>query len=908
MIKKLLYLVCTFIVLGLIGPVAAQNVDMEIGFGTPVIDGEIDEIWADAATADFVPLADPADGSGIWKVLYDAENLYVLVDITDDSLQNDSASSWQDDSVEIYFDGGNTKLSTPLSGDDHQYTFGWTTDEIQGTNITGYTEGIEQAQVTTGTGWRIEVKMPWMSIWGVVPQAGDLIGIDCYYNDDDDGGDSREGKMLSFSAVEGWNDASQWGTAVLAAIPVPKPVNPGTDGLVAYYALENDANDSSGNGLDGTIVGDPVFVEGAVGMGLQLDGVDDYVDLGNDPLFDLTEQVTLSVWVNTQDIGNTQDNPWLGKGDTSYMIKGFRTGNQIEFFIYDGGWHSSYADVGDSFNGEWHHAAGTFDGEQLKVYVDGKMSGTLDYVGGITPNTYNVAIGKNTQASGRFSESIIDEAMIYNRALSEGEIRYLAGFNLVKNPSFEEDEVILDDPTWEQWATWNPAEGAGSNATIVDTEAFEGARSLLIEPVGVENWHFIVVYLPMPTEVGASYTASFWAKAAEARPLAAQFKANDNSVQWGYTDFQLTTEWAEYSFTAVALNAESKLEIFCAGVEVPFWLDSVTVYKVADAQPEPAPEFNMVNGGFEDGVLDPWYIYDNTGAGATAEVVADDSVEGSYCLHVVVPEAGANFWDVGLAQPGFVFEAGKRYTLSAFLRCKEGTLDINFKPEHAADPWEGYGEQVITMTDQWVEYSVTTPVFEVDTSPGSATFHIGFAAGEFWMDDVKFYESEAPPPVPGENLLPNGGFETGLINPFGIYGPGTCEVVTDCVGAAVPEGPVEGQYCLHVMVPEAGVNDWDVGMSDGSYTFEQGKQYTFSAFLKCNSGTLQIRLKPEHAGGSYEGYGDQVFTMTDTWQEFSVTTPVIAEDVTPASPTFHFAFAPGDFWIDDVKLCELVEQ
>jgi len=157
-------------------------------------------------------------------VLYDAENLYVLVDVTDDSLHNDSDGAWQDDSVEIYFDGGNTKLDTPLAGDDHQYTFGWATDEIQGTNIDGATEGIEQAQVDTGTGWRIEVKMPWMSIWGVVPKAGDLVGIDCYYNDDDDGGDSRENKMLSFSVVEGWNDASQWATAILAAVEVEKTV------------------------------------------------------------------------------------------------------------------------------------------------------------------------------------------------------------------------------------------------------------------------------------------------------------------------------------------------------------------------------------------------------------------------------------------------------------------------------------------------------------------------------------------------------------------------------------------------------------------------------------------------------------------------------------------------------------
>jgi hypothetical protein len=86
----------------------------------------------------------------------------------------------------------------------------------------------------------------------------------------------------------------------------------------------------------------------------------------------------------------------------------------------------------------------------------------------------------------------------------------------------------------------------------------------------------------MPAEVGKGYTARFWAKAAESRPLGARFKANSDS--WGYTDFQLTTEWAEYSFTADALNAGARLEFMCAGVEVPLWLDSVSVYEATPVE------------------------------------------------------------------------------------------------------------------------------------------------------------------------------------------------------------------------------------------------------------------------------------------------------------------------------------
>ncbi|MFC1637320.1 sugar-binding protein, partial [Planctomycetota bacterium] len=195
-----------------------------------------------------------------------------------------------------------SKYISTLSGDDHQYTFGWTTEEIQGTNITGYTEGIEHAQVDTDTGWRIEVKMPWLSIQDTLPQAGDLIGIDCYYNDDDDGGDSREGKMLSFSAIEGWNDASQWGTAVLAI--APEPVDPGTDGLVAYYALENNTDDSSGNDLHGTTDGNATFVEGPAGYGMAMDfDGETFVDCGFDPKLNIAGPFSGAIWIRPDTLG-----------------------------------------------------------------------------------------------------------------------------------------------------------------------------------------------------------------------------------------------------------------------------------------------------------------------------------------------------------------------------------------------------------------------------------------------------------------------------------------------------------------------------------------------------------------------------------------------------------------------------
>jgi hypothetical protein len=138
-----------------------------------------------------------------------------VVDINDDALVNDTANSWQDDSVEFYFDGGNTKAPPGLSGNNRQYTFGWTTTDIQGTNTN--VTGVEHAQVDTETGWRLEVRFPWQSLMGSSAPVGELIGIDCFYNDDDDGTDTRE-SQIAWHSTEGndWQTAASWGTALVA--------------------------------------------------------------------------------------------------------------------------------------------------------------------------------------------------------------------------------------------------------------------------------------------------------------------------------------------------------------------------------------------------------------------------------------------------------------------------------------------------------------------------------------------------------------------------------------------------------------------------------------------------------------------------------------------------------------------
>ena len=167
----------------------------------------------------------------------------------------------------------------------------------------------------------------------------------------------------------------------------------------------------------------------------------------------------------------------------------------------------------------------------------------------------------------------------------------------------------------------------------------------------------------------------------------------------------------------------------------------------------------LENGNFETGAVAPWISYGDTTLAVVKELtdasIPDNPIEGEYCLHVTVNSAAANFWDIGIKHAGHVFQAGKKYTLSAFLKTSDGTRQINFKPEIDGAPYTGYGEQTITINSEWQEYHVTTGVLASNVDPASITFHLGFSAVDFWMDDVKWYEGDYVPSIRGQATVPN---------------------------------------------------------------------------------------------------------------------------------------------------------
>ncbi|HUU16517.1 MAG TPA: LamG-like jellyroll fold domain-containing protein, partial [Sedimentisphaerales bacterium] len=278
--------------------------------------------------------------------------------------------------------------------------------------------------------------------------------------------------------VATYNRALSEGEVMYLAGKRATPVDPGAYGLVAYYAFENDANDSSGNELHGTIVGDPTFVEGQTGMALELDGDGDYVDCGTPPELVITEAITITCWVNPAGFVGRQGFAGL---DTGYVFKVHEQG-RLCFTTPGIADHESADTILEA--GTWQHVAATFQ--------PGQNEGLVFYLNGVetermTSSAINAGTGPFRIGNNQWSElftGLIDEVAIYGRVLSAGEIRYLAGErevdpSLVIYYSFDEvsdivadqsgkghDGVVVGDVTAEPEGMYNGAANFASGSYL----------------------------------------------------------------------------------------------------------------------------------------------------------------------------------------------------------------------------------------------------------------------------------------------------------------------------------------------------------------------------------------------------------------------------------------------------------
>ena len=197
-------------------------------------------------------------------------------------------------------------------------------------------------------------------------------------------------------------------------------------GLVAAYALDDwagsTASDTSGGGHPGTLIGG-TWVPGKFGSAVSLNGTGDHVDLPQLGTF-YNSGFTLEAWVkktSALQVNAAVLGTWTADGNGGPMIWVDHVSGH--YYLTLGKGLNNYLDSGIvPTAGTWQHLAATFDGTTAKFYVNGTLAASRPYAGSVgSSNTWR--IGAYDSPAGGFFDGTIDEARIYDHALTQPQVQ-----------------------------------------------------------------------------------------------------------------------------------------------------------------------------------------------------------------------------------------------------------------------------------------------------------------------------------------------------------------------------------------------------------------------------------------------------------------------------------------------------
>lgn len=216
-----------------------------------------------------------------------------------------------------------------------------------------------------------------------------------------------------------------------------------SDGLVAHYSFNGNADDSSGNELHGTVYGADLVADrfGNADSAYYFDGydhkwegpflpeTDNLILVADDPLLHFTNAMTVSVWVNAFESGPILNKTyWMD----SYFLS-FGSDNSATFNVVNPDGVGGYG-IGNTVTAPnleyntWMHIAGVFGDSMAYIYINGELIDSMATAGDtLQDSDQPVKMGNHPiwAAEDAFGGRL-DEVRLYNRALSSDEIGELA--------------------------------------------------------------------------------------------------------------------------------------------------------------------------------------------------------------------------------------------------------------------------------------------------------------------------------------------------------------------------------------------------------------------------------------------------------------------------------------------------
>jgi len=222
------------------------------------------------------------------------------------------------------------------------------------------------------------------------------------------------------------------------------PTDPGKANLVALYAFEGNADDTSGHGLNGTLQGAALVSSGRSdgGSAVQLNQAG-YVDLGNPAALNFgTGDWAVTAWFKTAMTGTGDANRGTLYAKGGDDVGGHRytlcmsavTQGVVSLTCDDDVTKIETNSTSVTNDDGWHFVVGQREGTAIRIFIDGRLQGTSTVAanyrlsGTSQHNGYIGAITNHSTGSlYKLFKGLIDDVRVYNRALSTEEVLWLSG-------------------------------------------------------------------------------------------------------------------------------------------------------------------------------------------------------------------------------------------------------------------------------------------------------------------------------------------------------------------------------------------------------------------------------------------------------------------------------------------------
>ena len=228
-----------------------------------------------------------------------------------------------------------------------------------------------------------------------------------------------------------------------------------TDNLISYWKFDNNAVDSSGENGDLTLQNGAGFGSGLLGQALLLDSdLSQYAQRsGNDSIYNFgASDFTLQVWVNFNTFGREQVlmEKFQGQTGPAWTLTYYPYYGDDRFHFYTT--YEAvriYSDAVKMLAGEWQQVIMRRTDLSFELFFNDLIIGSLTYPDALQDTSLPLLLGMRNSADGRnfFLDGMLDEVAIWNRALTNDEIKMLynggSGYDIPIGAPVPEPATIL---------------------------------------------------------------------------------------------------------------------------------------------------------------------------------------------------------------------------------------------------------------------------------------------------------------------------------------------------------------------------------------------------------------------------------------------------------------------------------